>query len=181
VNNLLLTRILSIGIALFISLDISQSIAADSEQYLLGPGDTIEIQIFGQDDLSIKAILGDSGKINYPFLGELKITGLTVKQVESLIEKGLKAGYLKKPNIYAYISQYRPFYIHGEVNRAGGYPYQPGLTVNQAIALAGGLTERASTDKIYLIKEGNKQNRQKVSISHRVNAGDTITIEQRYF
>ncbi len=171
-KKLLPTKILHVFIILLPILYFSNNITAESNLYLLGPGDHIEIRVFGQDDLSINAILGNSGKINYPFLDELKIAGLTVKQVESLIEKGLKNGYLKKPNVYVFISQYRSFYIHGEVNRAGGYPYQPGLTVNQAVALAGGLTERASKDKIYLIKEGDKDNRRKVSMVHRVNAGN---------
>ncbi len=77
----------------------------------------------------------------------IKVTGMTIKQVEQHVYQGLKGDYFVEPNVFVGIVQYRPFYIHGEVKKPGGYPYQPGMTVNQAIALAGGLTERASREK----------------------------------
>lgn len=149
--------------------------------YILGPGDKVEIKVFGQNDLTVETLLSNSGQINYPFFGEIKVTGLTVKQVENIIYRGLKGDYLVNPNVYVHVVEYRPFYIHGEVRSPGGYPYQPGLTVNQAIALAGGLTERASKDKIYLIKEKNKNKQINASLTYKVNAGDTILIKQRFF
>lgn len=149
--------------------------------YILGPGDKVEIKVFGQKDLTVETLLSNSGQINYPFFGEIKVTGLTVKQVENIIYKGLKGDYLVNPNVYVHVVEYRPFYIHGEVRSPGGYSYQPGLTVNQAIALAGGLTERASKDKIYLIKEKNKNKQINASLTYKVNAGDTILIKQRFF
>ncbi|MFT7683068.1 polysaccharide biosynthesis/export family protein [Moritella dasanensis] len=152
-----------------------------NSSYILGPGDKVEIKVFGQEDLTVETLLSNSGQINYPFFGEIKVIGLTVKQVEKLIYKGLKGNYLVNPNVYVHVVEYRPFYIHGEVNRPGGYPYQPGLTVNQAIALAGGLTERASKDKIYLFKEKNKKTQTNASLTYKVNAGDTILIKQRFF
>jgi polysaccharide export outer membrane protein len=156
------------------------SVLANSS-YILGPGDKVEIKVFGQEDLTVETLLSNSGQINYPFFGEIKVIGLTVKQVEKLIYKGLKGNYLVNPNVYVHVVEYRPFYIHGEVNRPGGYPYQPGLTVNQAIALAGGLTERASKDKIYLFKEKNKKTQTNAGLTYKVNAGDTILIKQRFF
>lgn len=149
--------------------------------YILGPGDKIAIKVFGQDDLSIETLLGNSGKINYPFLGEIAVAGLSVKRLEQFIANGLKGDYLVSPNVYAHVVEYRPFYIHGEVKKPGGYPYQPGMTINQAVALAGGLTERASKDKIFLFEERDKNNQLRASLGHPVNAGDTITIEQRFF
>ena len=83
--------------------------------------------------------------------------------------------------MYAQVVEYRPFYIHGEVKNPGGYPYQPGMTINQAVALAGGLTERASREKIFLFKEGNKAQQLQATLGSNVSAGDTITIEQRFF
>jgi len=149
--------------------------------YILGPGDKVEIKVFGQKNLTVETLLSNSGQINYPFFGEIKVTGLTVKQVEQLIYNGLKGDYLVNPNVYVHVVEYRPFYIHGEVNKPGGYSYQPGLTVNQAIALAGGLTERASKQKIYLFKEKNKNTQINASLTYKVNAGDTILIKQRFF
>ena len=149
--------------------------------YILGAGDKIAIKVFGQEDLSIESFLGNSGSVNYPFLGEVKVAGLSIKQVELAITQGLKGDYLVNPNVYVQVIEYRPFYIHGEVNKPGGYPYQPGMTINQAVALAGGLTDRADKDKISLYKEADKKLKQQASLEHNVNAGDTITIDQRFF
>ncbi len=151
------------------------------EAYILGAGDKIAIKVFGQDDLSIESFLGNSGSVNYPFLGEVKVAGLSIKQVELAITQGLEGDYLVNPNVYVQVIEYRPFYIHGEVKQPGGYPYQPGMTINQAVALAGGLTDRADKDKISLYREADKKFKQQASLEHNVNAGDTITIEQRFF
>lgn len=155
--------------------------AEDADNYILGPGDSIVIQVFGQDDMKIETQLTDSGTINYPFLGTLKVTGMTIKQVEQRIYSGLKGDYFVEPSVFVGIVQYRPFYIHGEVKKPGGYPYQPGMTVNQAVALAGGLTERASKEKIFISREGEKEKNTQGDLNSRINAGDTITIEQRFF
>lgn len=157
------------------------SFANDSQNYILGAGDKIEIKVFGQPDLDVTSLLGNSGEINYPFLGKVKLVGLSVSQVEQTISEGLRPDYLVNPNVYAQVIEYRPFYIHGEVKEPGAYPYQPAMTVNQAIALAGGLTERASVDKIYIFKEQTKQQQQKGSLNSQIAAGDTIKIEQRLF
>jgi len=172
-------RNITLSIITILSLISASTFAQES--YILGAGDKVAIQVFGQGDLSIETLLGNSGKINYPFLGEITVSGLTIKQVEQLIELGLKGDYLVSPNVNVQVVEYRPFYIHGEVKKPGGYPYHPGMTVNQAVALAGGLTERADDNKISLFKEGDKSNKQKSSLNYKVNAGDTITIEQRFF
>jgi protein involved in polysaccharide export with SLBB domain len=151
------------------------------ESYILGPGDKISIKVFGQEDLSIESFLGNSGNLNYPFLGDVKVTGLSIKQLELFITKGLKGDYLIDPNVYVQVIEYRPFYIHGEVKKPGGYPYHPSMTINQAVALAGGLTERADTDKISLYKEADKNLKHHATLDNTVSAGDTITIEQRFF
>lgn len=155
--------------------------AQEADNYKLGPGDMIIIQVFGEDELKLETQLTDSGTVNYPFLGTIKVTGMTIKQVEQHVYQGLKGDFFVEPNVFVGIVQYRPFYIHGEVKKPGGYPYQPGMTVNQAIALAGGMTERASRDKIFISREGDKNNTQTGSLASKISAGDTITIEQRFF
>lgn len=162
---------------LFSSLVLAQS----GENYRLGPGDSIEIKVYGEEELDLSTQLTDSGIINYPFLGALRLSGLTLKEVEVLIHDGLKGDYLITPNVYVGIVTYRPFYIHGEVKKPGAYPYQPGMTVNQAVALAGGLTERASKEGVNLSREGNKLQQETGTLNSRVFAGDTITIQQRFF
>lgn len=173
---LTLKQLLVLGGLAFASLNV---FADDS--YLLGAGDKINIRVFGQDDLALQTQLTDSGTINYPFLGSIKATGLTLKQLEQLIYQGLKGDYLIEPNVFVGIDEYRPFYIHGEVKKPGAYPYQPGMTVNQAVALAGGLTERASRDRIVIAREANKAQTENGTLNSRVMAGDTLTILQRFF
>lgn len=157
------------------------SIADEAENYKLGPGDVIVIQVFGEDELKLETQLTDSGTVNYPFLGTIKVVGMTIKQLEQHVYNGLKPDFFVEPNVFVGIVQYRPFYIHGEVKKPGGYPYQPGMTVNQAVALAGGLTERASKEKIEISREGDKNNTQTGTLNTKISAGDTITIEQRFF
>lgn len=126
--------------------------------------------------------LPDVGKINYPFLGELKLVGLTLSEVENLIYEGLKEDYLVNPSVAVSIVEYRPFFIDGEVKNPGGYPYQPGLSVNKAAALAGGYTERASRSDIQIIRERNgQQTTLEVGVGHLIQPGDIITVPQRFF
>ncbi len=151
-------------------------------QYRLGVGDKISISVFGQKDLSMETRLPDIGKINYPFLGELELVGLTLSEVEKLIYQGLKGDYLVNPSVAVTIVEYRPFFIDGEVKQPGGYPYQPGLSVNKAAALAGGYTERASRSDIQILRQQNgKQVKLEVSVSELIQPGDVITVQQRFF
>lgn len=151
-------------------------------QYQLGSGDRINISVFGQDDLSMEIRLPDVGTINYPFLGELKLVGMTAAEVESLIYEGLLGDYLVNPSVSVSIIEYRPFFIDGEVKRPGGYPYQPGLSVNKAAALAGGYTERANRDKITIVRETDGQQFEfSVSVTDMIQPGDIVTVNQRFF
>lgn len=151
-------------------------------QYQFGSGDRINISVFGQDDLSMEIRLPDVGTINYPFLGELKLVGMTAAEVESLIYEGLLGDYLVNPSVSVSIVEYRPFFIDGEVKRPGGYPYQPGLSVNKAAALAGGYTERANKDKITIVRETDGQQFEfSVSVTDMIQPGDIVTVNQRFF
>jgi protein involved in polysaccharide export with SLBB domain len=151
-------------------------------KYKLGSGDRIEISVFDETELSLVTLLGDTGIINYPFLGELKLTGLTVKQVEEKITKGLKGPYLVNPSVQVSVVEYRPFFIDGEVNQPGGYPYQPGLNISKAVALAGGFTERASKTSIYITRASdNNVKKIKVSLNDPIYPGDILEIEESFF
>jgi protein involved in polysaccharide export with SLBB domain len=151
-------------------------------EYKLGVGDKISIYVFDESDLSKDYMLSDAGTISYPFLGELRVLGLTVGELESRIVSGLKGAYLIDPKINVTIKEYRQFYISGEVTKSGGYPYQPGLTLRKAVSVAGGLTERASENKIMVIRDGDPdKKRQSIGMDDPVYAGDTITAEQGFF
>ncbi|GGK05557.1 polysaccharide biosynthesis/export family protein [Pseudomonas matsuisoli] len=152
-------------------------------QYKLSSGDILKINVFGEPDLSFEEIrLNDAGTFTYPFIGEIDASGKTPGQIQRLISEELQKGYLVDPRVSVSVITYREFYISGEVKTPGGYPYQPGLTLDRAIALAGGLTERASTKRISIIRGSDSDRKiEKATLSSQVHPGDTITIEQGFF
>lgn len=152
--------------------------AADS--YRLGPGDTIEIRVFGEADLSMAVLVGDSGRFNYPLLGEVQVSGMTAKEVENQLDKGLRGDYLINPAVTVSVAQYRPFYVNGEVEDPGAYPYQPGLTLQKAIALAGGFTERAAKTSISVASDG-RDTVARAELTSIIRPGDVITVDQSFF
>lgn len=151
-------------------------------EYSLGPGDLIIISVFGQDDLTLETRLSNIGTIKYPFLGEITLVGRTVNEIELTIDNGLRGDYLVNPSVSVSVIEYRPFFIDGEVNRPGGYPYQPGLSFDRAVALAGGYTERANKSLVELrrVVDGDEVNLE-LSIDSIVLPGDIITIPSRFF
>jgi len=169
-------------IVFFILSSVTAFTVQAADDYRLGSGDTIKITVFGQKDLSIETLLNDSGKVDYPFLGQLQATGKTLTEFQQNIHNGLKGDYLINPSVSVTIVQYRPFFIDGEVETPGGYPFQPGLTINKAAALAGGYTERASLTKIFIIRSNDEQQRSiSIHANAKVQPGDIITIKQSYF
>lgn len=151
--------------------------------YKLGVGDIISVKVFGEDDLSREKVkVTDAGSVAYPVLGDIKVLGRTVAELEKLVADGLRGRYLVNPRVTVTIEEYRQFFVDGQVGKTGGYPYQPGLNVAKAISLAGGLRERASVNKIFIIREGDRpQNRIKVDMSTEVRPGDILTIEESFF
>ena len=150
--------------------------------YRLGVGDLVRVRVHGEEDLTLETRLDGKGTITYPFLGEIRSVGLTVRELERQIAAGLRAGYLVSPEVQVIVIEYRPFYVNGEVKRPGGYPYTPGLTVQKALSLAGGLTQLASENKIFVIREksaGGK--RESVKLDATVLPGDTLVVEEGLF
>jgi len=178
-----MARFISLLLSLLLFSSLLPTAMAASGSYKLSSGDVISIQVYGEEDLSFERILlTDSGRISYPFLGEINTIGKTTKALEKDIISGLKDGYLKHPKVTVSIIEYRAFFMRGEVRSPGGYPYKPGLTVRKAIALAGGLTERASEGKMFIIKDGMSDHKPaRVKMRDKIGPGDIITIEQSFF
>ena len=151
--------------------------------YRLGSGDVITIQVLGEDDLKREKIrLSDAATISYPILGEIKLFGKTIAELETLIRDGLKGRYLVNPQVTVTIVEYRNFFINGQVEKPGGYPFIPGLTVRKAVSLAGGFKERASKEKIFVIRDDDRsQTPKRVDQNAAVNPGDIITVEESFF
>ena len=155
--------------------------AAHAALYVLGSGDTIGINVFQEPELSVESKISTNGTIDYPLIGELKIKGLTLPETEALLDKKLRGDYLIEPQISVSIITHRPFFVTGAVRSPGGYEYQPGMSVRQAVAVAGDFTDRASRSKIYIIREGKKGTSEKVKLSEQVGPGDTITVKESLF
>ncbi len=163
-----------------VSLMMASQIYAADQDYRLAAGDEIEIIVYQEDDLSMKVLLNESGVINYPYLGTIAATGKTVGELEAELTEGLLQDILVQPSVHVSIVSYRNFFIGGEVKRPGAYSYQPGLTVKQAISVAGGLTEWASSSKFEILREGTRQARA-ADEGTLIRPGDTVTVKEGLF
>lgn len=156
--------------------------ALDATSYLLASGDTVRVDVLGEPDLSLQTLVDPAGQINYPFLGRIAAAGHTVGQLQQKIYAGLSSGYLVNPDVRVSIAQYRPIYVSGQVRQPGAYSYTLGLTIEKALTLAGGMTQFASSGRIYLQRPGvSKDQRVNVGLDGLVYPGDTIVVEERLF
>lgn len=162
---------------------LAQKSLSPLSSYKLGAGDMITIRVLGEDDLKREKVrLSDAGTVSFPVLGEIRVKGMTVGALEDYITRGLKGRYLLDPQVTVSIDEYRNFFVNGEVDKPGGYPYVPGLTVRKAVSLAGGFKERAVRDKVTIIRdEDPSQTPKKVDLNEPVMPGDMITVEQSFF
>jgi len=166
----------------FVFILVLLSCFAEASDYRLGPGDRIKILVYGEADLTTDIKIDKTGFISFPFLEDIQVIGLSVKQVEEKIHAGLLGDYLVDPQVSVSIVVYRPFFIHGQVKKPGGYPYQNDLTLDKAIALAGGLASRASKSDwtITRIVAGETVTID-ATIATKVHPDDIIKIEQSFF
>src|SRR5438445_1228668 len=151
--------------------------------YRLGSGDMITVRVLGEDDLKREKVrLSDAGTLSFPVLGEIRVKGMTVGALEDYITKGLKGRYLLNPQVTVAIEEYRNFFVNGQVEKPGGYPFSPGLTVRKAISLAGGFRERASREKLNVIRDDDSsQTSRRVDLNAAILPGDILTVEESFF
>lgn len=162
--------------------ETERRLLSNESSYRLGPGDTISISVFGEEDLSLPEVrLNDAGAFSYPFLGEITASNLTLGQLERRIADGLRGDYLINPKVNVTIAEYREYFIYGEIRQPGSYPYQPNLTVRKAVAIAGGFTERAAKNKILVISEEGGERESASALDDAVRPGDTVKVGQRFF
>jgi polysaccharide export outer membrane protein len=158
---------------------LSHTYAAEQD-YRLAAGDEIEILVYEESDLSMHVRLSESGVFTYPYLGSITARGKTVIEVKEELTRGLLQDILVDPSVHVSIVAYRKFYIGGEVKRPGGYPFKPGLTIKQAITIAGGLTEWASSSKFEILREGLTEP-ESASEATLLRPGDTVTVREGLF
>lgn len=165
---------------LFLGFMPDKAVAEDGD-YVLGVGDKLRITVYGETDLSGEFQVSSTGMVSMPLIGDTKAAGTTIAKLKSAITAKLLDGYLKDPKVSMEVMNYRPFFIVGEVMKPGSYDYQNGMTVINAVALAGGYTYRADKDDIKLKRGGQNGKEEKVKEDTTVGAGDVVVIPERFF
>ena len=177
------TKLLSTFVAAFVGLVLTLSgwsaVWAQSG-YKLGTGDKIKVTVFGEEDASGEYEVDATGAISVRLLGRVQVKGLTSAEIEqTLVDQFRSRGYFKNPRISIELINLRPFYILGEVEKRGSYPYVSGLTVAQAVAIANGYTYRASRTRITIQHVGQKE--QPATEDTPVYPGDIVRVPERFF
>jgi polysaccharide biosynthesis/export protein len=153
-----------------------------SSSYVLGPSDRVRLKVYGEQDITGEYEVDTNGYISVPLAGRVKAAGLTTRQLEKAVAAALSKGLLRDPRVNAEVATYRPFFILGEVKKAGEYPYKAGLTVLDAVASAGGYTYRANESKVVIRRAGsNVEETIALDAPVPVFPGDNIRIPERYF
>jgi len=150
--------------------------------YLLASGDRVRVIVFGQDGLSNSFAVDGAGNIAMPLIGIVKAYGLTTADLSRSIEARLREGYLRDPRVSVEVEAFRPFFVLGEVTTSGQYPFINGMTVQNAIAVAGGFTPRGEKDSVEITRIVNGQAiTASVPLTFPLRPGDTITAKERFF
>jgi len=151
-------------------------------EYVLGPGDKLKVTVFGNEDLSGETEVDPSGQVSLPLIQQVPAAGKTVPQLEAEIRQKLSPDFVKNPRLSIEVLNYRPFYIIGEVKNPGSYPYVAGMTVVNAIALAGGFTYRANKDEVSIVRAADPG--RKPALAQRTDIvlpGDVVEVKERLF
>ena len=158
-----------------------QSVA--DQTYRLGPGDELRIAVYGFDSITNAYTVSDAGTISLPLLAAMDVEGLSTADLEAAISGALRTRDLApRASVSVQVQKFRPFYILGEVQRPGQYPYVPGMTVLTAISIAGGYTFRANKRDAELVRtQKNVSYRARAGTEARVLPGDTLLVPEAWF
>jgi polysaccharide biosynthesis/export protein VpsN len=163
---------------------VAAQAANDIPQYRLGSGDRLSVVFFGKHvgDLSGEYEIDGAGLIPMPLVGSIRLAGLTVAEAEAAIRSAYQPDYVLDPRLSIQVLNYRPFYIMGQVNSPGSYPYVNGITVLEAVVIAGGFTKRARETSMQIIRgTDTTRTKQDATPDTVILPGDVIEIPQRYF
>lgn len=150
--------------------------------YRLDSGDRLRIVVFGQEGLSTTYIVDPNGNVTLPLIGAVRARGLTTAELGQAVTARLKNGYVREPHVAVEIEVYRPFFILGEVANPGQYPYVANMTIETAVAIAGGFSPRAYKYRVRVSRSINGElARGQVPLYYPVRPGDTINVAERWF
>jgi polysaccharide export outer membrane protein len=156
--------------------------AAYDQQYRLDAGDKLRVVVYGQEGLTNSYAIDAGGSITMPLIGAVPARGLTPAGLASNIAGRLRSGYIREPSVAVEIESYRPFFILGEVAAPGQYPYVPNMSVESAVAIAGGFSPRAKRDAVTLTHTDPRGSiRAVVPLGTPLGPGDTVLVGERWF
>jgi len=162
--------------------DTAYSVAQPGGPYRLASGDRLRVIVFGQDNLSNVYAVDSTGRISMPLIDTVEAQGRTTQQLERAIEAKLRGGFLREPKVSVEVDTYRPFFVLGEVTQSGQFPFVNGMTVQTAVAIAGGFGPRGQRNFAELTRAIDGQLvTATVPITYAVQPGDTIVIKERWF
>jgi polysaccharide export outer membrane protein len=163
------------------AVEVATARYAASGPYRLRTNDQLRIQVYNEPTITGDYTVDGTGTLSVPVAGHVKAAGLTVAQLESRIAAKLNSGILKDARVSVQVTTYAPFYIRGEVKKPGEFPYKPGLTIGDAVALAGGFTYRADEDTAYVRASGyGAEVARPLNANPPVSPGDNIRIPERF-
>jgi polysaccharide export outer membrane protein len=150
--------------------------------YVLGSGDRLRLVVFGEEGLSGEHLVDPNGTVSVPLAGTVPAAGRTAPALAEEVTRRLRAGnFLRDPQVTVQVTETRPFYVLGEVQRPGEYRYRPGLTVNAAVAMAGGYTFRANQRRLAVMREGaGREARIAADSAFTVAPGDVLRVPERF-
>jgi len=150
--------------------------------YRLDAGDKLRVVVYGQEGLTNTYAIDAGGSITMPLIGAVPARGRTPAGLAAEISGKLRNGYIREPSVAVEIETYRPFFILGEVAAPGQYPYVPNMSVESAVAIAGGFSPRAQRDRVTLTHTDNAgPSRTVVPLGTPLSPGDTILVGERWF
>ncbi|HMN37105.1 MAG TPA: polysaccharide biosynthesis/export family protein [Hyphomicrobium sp.] len=155
--------------------------AALQRVYRLGIGDKLKITVYGEDNLSGPAEVNALGQVSLPLIGEMPAQGLALQEFRDSIARRLADGYIKNPKVTVEMTNYRPIYVHGEVKNGGEFQFKNGVSMRDAVAMAGGYTYRADQSYVYIGREGEPEVAVSMPADVPVLPGDNIRIPERFF
>lgn len=156
--------------------------AVGPKDYRVDGGDKLRVLVYGQEGLTNTYTVGANGSITMPLIGAVTVRGKTPAGVAQVVAARLRDGFIRDPSVAVEIDTYRPFFILGEVAAPGQYPYVPNMTVESAVAIAGGFTPRARHDLVQLTRSNSAGSvRADVPIDTPLSPGDSIVVGERWF
>lgn len=158
------------------------AVSSDQASYRLGVGDELKITVYGEERLSGTFPVNGQGNVSVPLIGEIPAAGKTMSELNALLTRQLGDGLVNNPSVSIQVTNYRPYYILGEVAKPGEYAFSEGLTVLAAAAKAGGFTYRANQKRIYISHKGeNSEKPYRLDGGTPVQPGDTIRVSEKVF